>query len=763
MAFLVPVFFLPFSYEAFNFNKIYLLFALTAVGILAWLGQMIFKDKKIVLKKSPLNIAVLAFLAVMVVGYFFSKDKITTLWGSYGSFWPSLLGVFIMGGVYLLTANAGVGKNGEETETTLAWEGSKIIQWFMWGGLVTLVSSYLAIFGVWNALSNALGNVSAKLALPFVMLSRNFSFAGASLEGLGVFATFLMFIGFLILANKNDVTKTKTERKANKQKPKANRQGNLAFVSYGLVFLGLGILAIIDVSFVWLLLAMGLAIFIGVALWKRLFKENVNRLGLPIFCLLVCIVFLLSNPLTGFLSKAGVADNLSSEVLLKQIPSWKVAMFSLKESPVLGSGLGNFSYSFAKHKPSSFLLNNPLWYLRLDKPGNFMAEILTETGALGFLSYLAIFVVLLWLVLKKIKKSAQEFKENKWLLPVLLGCLFLAASQFFYYQNIVLAFAFWLMLGLTTAMAGAQGEQGERGFSFKKYPEVGLVFSIVFWILVVGFAFLGFVLTQQYIADVNYNAYLMSPQDNLTKLEKAVRFGGSRSVYTIVLSRAYLTDFIAQAQSENPDATKIESSVALAINTARKAVEKSPNSIFALETAALVYREIQGVAQGADEWAQKTIEQALLLEPKNPSLITELGKLKVKEDEQGAIALFEKALSLKPDFSEAVLQLALLDEQNENIDKAIQRLEQLIAVSQYEVEVRFHLGRLYYNEGRLEDAKTQFVIALQLFPNHSNSLYSLALLLEKQGDRENALLFLQKVLELNPNNKDIKAKINELQ
>ena len=50
LVFLVPLFFLPFSYEAFEFNKQYLLFFLVLAGLAAWLAKMVFFDKEVKLK-----------------------------------------------------------------------------------------------------------------------------------------------------------------------------------------------------------------------------------------------------------------------------------------------------------------------------------------------------------------------------------------------------------------------------------------------------------------------------------------------------------------------------------------------------------------------------------------------------------------------------------------------------------------------------------------------------------------------------------------
>ncbi len=67
LTFFVPLFFLPFSFEAFEFNKQYLLFFLVSLAFLAWIAKMVMVDKELRFKRTPLDIPILAFLLVAVL------------------------------------------------------------------------------------------------------------------------------------------------------------------------------------------------------------------------------------------------------------------------------------------------------------------------------------------------------------------------------------------------------------------------------------------------------------------------------------------------------------------------------------------------------------------------------------------------------------------------------------------------------------------------------------------------------------------------
>ncbi len=758
---LTPLFFLPVSFEAFEFNKGYLLFALVSIGILSWLAQMVFKTKKLQFRRTRLDFFVLGFLVVMILSVVFSKDANSSLYGFYGRFWPSLIGILSLGGLYFLLTNVvsprtvlvegdkGSKRKTEKATKVLTVQG--LLKVFSWSSLAVIAATYFSIFGVWRLAGGV---------LPGVMQGRNFNPTSGSLEGLSMFLAFIVVFSLVKIAVGQKEVKGEQEAK----RP--------LLINYLLLVGSLGILFIINFWPAWLVIGLSMFGFLAIAFWQRLFKENVNRLALPILFMLISLILIFANPVSGLLSQNNVTGNLPAEILLRQGASWRLAVSSLRANPVLGSGLGNFGYSFARYKPQSFLENNPLWYLRIDRAGNFVAESLATTGILGVLAFLGVLFGFGWLIRRKSKIDKQVSIAS---LPIIIGFLALIIAQFLYYQNTILAFSFWLMLGLGAVSMRAVSAEAlpsqalkragqARVFNFKQYPEAGLVLSIVFWVMIVGMAFLYFNMAQYYLADMNYRQYLVNPTSNLANLERAARLGRNRATYHIVLARAYAMEFSDELAKPEPDLARVENLVALAIAEAGQAVQIAPNRVAAQEASAMIYRDIQGLAQGAGEWAVKGFEKALELEPKNPIFLTELGKLSIIQgSEEEGIAFFEQAVNLKADYLAANLQLALISERDGDLDGSIARLENLVISNPFSVEARFQLGRVYYNNDMLTDAEQQFLLALQLFPNHSNSLYALSLLYERRGERTNALAVLKKVLELNPGNEDVKKKIEELE
>ena len=395
--------------------------------------------------------------------------------------------------------------------------------------------------------------------------------------------------------------------------------------------------------------------------------------------------------------------------------------------------------------------------------------MLGTVGFLGILSYLGL--IGLFLLISWYMVSASQMQNTKYQIPLMMAFLVLIVSQFVYYQNTVLAFTFWLILGLS--VVNWQKPVQEKTISFKDFPELSLVFSallIVFGLLILGVYFFA---ANFYLADINYkNA---AGTERIQKLEKAAELNPYQSQYKIVLGRDYLADVLEENQKpeDEQDQTALSTDVHFAItygkggqigtNIIKGATELSPNRVAAWETLGMIYRDIQGIATGALEWAIKSFETAVTLEPANPVLHTELGKLYLTSgDEEMAKQEFSKAQQLKPDYIDASIQMAFIYEGEDNAEEAIRQIETLANTYPLNVEILFQLGRLYFNANRVDDAILQFQAVTTLMPDHSNAHYSLGVAYQKKGQTSKAIAEYEKVLELNPGNQDVQEKLDQL-
>src|SRR5688500_15955986 len=80
--FLTPLIWLPVNYELFEFNKMMLVYLLTSIITFSWLIKMVL-EKKLLVKRTPLDILILLFLTANILSTIFSIDRTLSVWGYY--------------------------------------------------------------------------------------------------------------------------------------------------------------------------------------------------------------------------------------------------------------------------------------------------------------------------------------------------------------------------------------------------------------------------------------------------------------------------------------------------------------------------------------------------------------------------------------------------------------------------------------------------------------------------------------------------------
>ena len=166
LVFLLPLFFLPFSFEAFEFNKQYLMFFLVTLGVFSWLAKMILVDKEIKFKRTPLDIFILVFVVLAIIGSIFSVDPSSSLFGFYGRFSNGLISLVIMAMMYFfITNNVSVGDESKASSKTLSAKTdsadkdkkevkgdikiNSLLSIFYTSTFLVVISAFLSLFGIW--------------------------------------------------------------------------------------------------------------------------------------------------------------------------------------------------------------------------------------------------------------------------------------------------------------------------------------------------------------------------------------------------------------------------------------------------------------------------------------------------------------------------------------------------------------------------------------------------------------------------------------
>ncbi|MDD5072117.1 MAG: tetratricopeptide repeat protein, partial [Patescibacteria group bacterium] len=639
LVFLLPLFFLPWTTDFFEFNKQGLLWLAVILTAVLWLVKMAGFEKKIIFKRTPLDIPILTFLAVALLASIFSQDRFSSFFGYYGNAGNSWLGLLALAIFYFLIVNL-ANVSGRLAPVSLL----KLL--FYSHGLI-LLSAFFSLFGLWDKIWQKAN----------IFYSLKFNFLGNSSEMLAIYSVAMIaLLAGMIFFGRQDGAGHRQNGAGHRQ----NGAGKISFWLFRIIlFLSLIFLAITDFFLVWWGLGIIGCLFVFWELKKAGFKTGElgkKRILFFAFLILLASVFLIFPSNLRGIDRYLAGQDLSPEINLGFRNTALVVSPALEKNIMLGSGPGTFSYIFSSFRPNS-LNNTDLWRFRFDRGASYILEILGTMGVLGILSYLLIFSSFLYLSFIFLKRKGRGEGDD---LPFFLfaALVVLIFFQFFYYINTAILFLFWLALALLMVScrqhprwpAFKELKLDEDGVSFKAL-RLATFFLFFAWLVLAGFV------CRYWLADFYARA------GGEANLIKAARLNPHRPDYKIHLARIYLNEMRDEALRpvgfRDDEAAKkaIDKSIAWA----KGAAKNCPNCVAAWETLGMVYRDIRFFTQGSEIWAAKAFSQASALEPSNPVIRTALGKVYLDADKlDEAEEALRKALELKNNYHEADFALARL-------------------------------------------------------------------------------------------------------
>jgi tetratricopeptide (TPR) repeat protein len=730
---LLPILFLPWTSDVLDFNKQTAVVFIIFIGLFSWMIKVLVSGGfRANLNKT--HIAVLVLFLVLLASTVFSQAKYLSFWGSQKMISDALLSVISLIILYFLISNSF-----SKAEIFL----SVVI--FALSGILTAAFGMFQLFGLFT--------------LPF-------SFAKiASFNTIGSVGSFGFFIAILLpILIILEICASKPWLKIILGAGIAISAVSLVLINYPVVW--------------WMILVSSALVVLFGALRRDIF--DLRWLGLAIFFLILALFFLILKPQISVPSRP-------IEVYLNQQATFDVALKTLKNNPILGSGPGTFAFDFAKYKKIDFN-QGQLWNVRFDAGSSKILTLLATTGILGLFAFLALMAVIIFYIINFIF-SGMDSKESRaddnyfWLLTGGIAVAFVseAIGYFLYTTSFSLDFIFFFLIA---CFVGLISKKKEYQLSPSSFLTLGVTFIFtLFFIFGLGLLILQ---GQRYLAEVNYfkgAVVFASGQKNegLAMLESAVSQNPNSDVYFINLSQAYLSKLADEVNRKDIPETDKSANIQIlfnnAINAAKITTDLNPNDAGNWSARGFVYQNLISLGiEGMDEWAIKSYDQAIVLEPNNPyypvqkgivymakastlnkTATSEKAGLLSKAEEQ-----FNKAIQLKSDYSSARFQLASLYQEQGKTDQVIPTLKEAQKYAPNDVGLIFQIGLLYYQGKDYEKAKIELEKILYLNPNYANGLYFLGLSYAKLGQKSSAIDIINKVLVLNPDNAEIKKVLDNI-
>lgn len=746
----IPVFFLPWGSNIFEWNKQFLLCILALVVFVAWLARAMIK-KELRSRWSFFTITICVFVVVMLVATLFSVNKVNSFFGVEGLFNGSFIGtlslaIIVMVSLQLLGSQVFV---------------KKAMKVFSIVSIVIAIVNILNAFGFyvipWEQAKSALftltGNSIVLLSI-FLATALSINLGGAMVSKLK-YEKFIFLVG--------------------------------AISSFVAMFL-------FDVRSGWLVSVVSLVILFAFSVVRVESLKNKIVWAVPVFLALAVLFIFVPG---------GEMFNLKtpSEISLGKPVSLDIVRGVLKDRPILGSGPETFSYDFAKYKTDDFN-SSVVWSLRFDKAGTEFLHSLATVGIVGTLSFFLVMVAFVWTVIKGIVRMKEG---SSWVIPVSLfsawSAVFLAT--FLYSFNTTTYVIMWMLMALT--LVSVRGEiVGDRvtSLNLQSSERARLITAFAFLIVLVaavaGFYFMGRI----YVAEVVYSKNISNPQNENElaqkgeALAKALSYNSLRYVYSIEHSKVLTNFIILEANKEDLDANKVSAYIDATLKAARYPLEKGGNKdVLVHENLGRIYSEIGAYVNGADSWSVEAFLSAIELDPRSPILYLELSKQYVKQgdriyalarqqfeaqnkDKQFTISdefqeqldeynlkaedMAKKAIELKSNYVDALVSVAQIQDRLKKFDDSLAIISKARLILPENINILYEEGRIKYNKGDKLDAEKIFLEVLKKDDKHQNAIYSLGIIYESEGERNKAIAQYEKLLALSPENEQIKLKLEEL-
>ncbi len=757
MVFLVPIFFLTSTFEVLEFNKQMVMVVFGLVALLFWLWKMLLQ-RRVGWVRNPLNVVILVFLLIYLAISFFSLHPYESFVGSFQQSAESFASVFFYIALYFLILN----------NVKSAYHLKNLIFTFLISGALAM------IYGI----------TQMNLGKFFPGVDSSFNTIG-TLKTLSIFAAALIpfayssVLGISILGEK--------ERNL-----RINKVLALIFTVIALV-----LLIFVDYWMVWAAL-LAVSVFILVFAILRAVNINPRWMMFPMAVLIVAILFLII--------KTPFALDLPVEVMPSHNASWNITKSALYEDPLTGSGPGTFIFDYAKYRAPE-INQTQFWDVRFNSGSSDIMTRIATGGVLGLLSWLAVMMFYMFISLTSLYKKKISFN---WALGLGFFCSWFVIfiTRFIYTSNITLDFTLWMLMAFTMvafnistvkepkAMLREERSMREARLSMDSSPRVALAFHFAFVLILIGSVSLLYLEGQRLAADIYYKKALDSNSSGapLAKtaeyLDKAAKLNRFQDVFFRNLSQAFILKFTNDAAMGNM--TDQLASLQLVINGAvengKRATELSPNNVANWSTLGYVYETLMPYVGGSADWAVRSYEEAIKLEPNNPYLHTELGKVYLSMSDSAAVAAegendegkksakakeadelldkayaeLKKAIELKGDYASGIFYMAIAHARKGEIKEAVANLEMTRDFNPMDVGVGLQLGILYYQDGQKEKAKKELERVVTIMPTYSNARWYLGAIYEEEGNFAKAIEQIEAVEALNPANANVKNKLNEL-
>ncbi|MEI6280847.1 MAG: hypothetical protein WCP17_02490 [bacterium] len=641
---LLPVFCLPFTNIPVETSKGLLLVLGLTCSVVFWAIAR-FSDGKIVFPKSWLLVSGLGIAFVFLLSSLFSKSSEVSMFGTMfdiGSFY------FVFTAVVFMIMSSIVFKSPKQAKIVLL-------------GII-LSSVFVLIFQSIH--------LFFPQALSLGILADKTSNVLGTWNGLGLFAGFacLMFLLVIEFFPISKIEKILLE-----------------------VFILISILvgAAVNFPLVWVLLGIS-SLIIFVYKISITFNGNIEEgkeRHFPVISftvMMIALLFFVSGQFIG-----GFIPNRLQISNTEISPSFTATVETTKgvlmKNPLLGIGPNRFGEAWSMYK-SQYINDTQFWDTSFNSGSGLLPTIFATTGALGILSFITFFVLLLFIGIKSVFSSIKN-GTNWEIVAFFVLSLYLFVSSFFYSTGSVMFLLSFAFTGIFIGLS-AFGSGQEKLISFlndhrKSFFSILILIFMVILSVVFAFKYLERFVSVSYFGRAVLASTEPLAEDSINKALSLYQ----NDLYLRTYSQIYLVKLnaIANKGSELSDADKAElqTSFEQAISSAQMATKYNLSNYLNFQMLGSAYQAVGSLGvKDAYTNAVTAFKSASILNPLNPGLkLAIAGALFVDGKVSDAKDYANQALALKPDYIDALITLSEIAKKEGNMSGAETYAKQALSLS----------------------------------------------------------------------------------
>ncbi|MDO9399188.1 MAG: O-antigen ligase family protein [bacterium] len=497
---------------------------------------------------------------------------------------------------------------------------------------------------------------------------------------------------------------------------------------------------------------------------------------IKIYSLITIVLGIILTSLVFLFPQSNIVKNTPALTRMTQISSgavtfqtrlisWKAAAEDFHNHPFLGTGFGNFAITFDKYfDPKFYSWTTSETYF--DRAHNNLIDLTSTAGLAGLLSYLSIFVAVLYYLFqckKQNKISKIEF--------ILFLCLFVAyfIQNLAIFDSLVTYLSLMLALGYVYWLVNNKEEEKpdyESCFSNKELSTL----------LITGLIFL-FIIYQ-------YNIRVYQMLDNTIagqiafgkgEIEKGVEAYQKALSFNTVLDRDSRSSLISFLSSNSGALSKLNEEKAreilgFAVEQAEKNVKHNPaDSIMQMQlaqilnTASMVYTDQKEKFYYFSDYALTSIDKSIAASPGRATIYPTKAQIYIVRGEKGkAVETLKYAISLNKNYGDIYCNLARVylyfKDNSDNFATIDKCLDYNGASSFGYPEILKSLLNHYVIVKDWKRAIVLYQEYARIQPKDPQVLIDLAIAYKESGNKEKAIETAQKVIELDAQLKESAEK-----